>query len=127
MNILKTNAMKTKVLTLALIGLLLGLNVKAQGNETKKEKAATERTTTFEASINKYRNDVVEFRIDKPDADVVWFLIKDEAGKTLYQRKVKRHNTVEMDFDISKVQAGKYEYIIERNGEEYLKKTIDKS
>ncbi len=127
MNILKTNAMKTKVLTLALIGLLVGLNVKAQGSETKKGKNETEKATTFEACINKYRNDVVEFRVGKTDADVVWFLIKDEAGKTLYKRKVKKHNTIEMDFDVSKVPSGKYEYIIERNGEEYLKKTIDKS
>lgn len=119
--------MKTKVLTLALIGLLLGLNVQAQGNEVKTGKKEVAEATAFKACINKYRNDVVEFRIDKPDADVVWFLIKDEAGTTLYKRKVKKHNTVEMDFDISKVPSGKYQYIIERNGEEYLKKTIDKS
>lgn len=119
--------MKTRILTLALIGLLLGLNVTAQKNEPKTEQPGCDTAADFRACINEYHNNIVEFRVVKSDDDVVWVMVRDEDGETVYQRRIKRHNTVELDIDLRYVPAGKYEYIIERNGEEYLKKTIEKS
>jgi hypothetical protein len=119
--------MRTKILTLAVIGLLLGLSVTAQKEETNNVNVNCDTASDFRACINKHHNNIVEFRLVKSDDDIVWIMIKDEDGETLYQRRIKKHNTVELDFDLRNVPTGKYEYIIERNGDEYLKKTIEKS
>jgi len=118
--------MKTRLLALALTGLLIGFTTQAQEDTKLADGNSIENTENFRACINQYPDDIVEFRVEKSDNDVVWFLIEDEDGLLMYKRKIRKHNLAEVDCDISLLPDGKYNYIIERNGEEYLTKTMVK-
>lgn len=110
-----------------MISLLVGMNVSAQANGTLANTLESDKSVDFRACINQYPDNVVQFRVEKGEKDIVWFVIKDNKGLIIYQKRVKKHTSVEVDCDVSHIPAGKYEYIIERNGEEYLSKTIEKS
>jgi hypothetical protein len=128
MNFKKHRAMKTRILTLVLVSLLVGFSVQAEkegvDSTTATKKAGME--TTFQAAINEYHNNVVEFRVEKPAEDAVWMKILDEKGLIMYAKRVKKGSLVELDCEISKLPTGTYDYVVIRNGKEELRKSIAK-
>ena len=118
--------MKTKILTLMIVFLLAGINTQADEKDSTKSTKFCEQEG-FRACINKYPADIIEFRVQKTDEDVVWVKILDEKGSTLYKKRYKRHNAIELDCNIKKLPAGSYNYVVMRNGDVVLKKTIRKT
>lgn len=118
--------MKTKILTLVIVCLLAGINTQADEKDSTKSIKLCEQEG-FQACINKYPADIVEFRVQKADEDIVWIKILDEKGSTLYKRRYKRHNAIELDCNINKLPAGNYNYVVILNGDVVLKKTIRKT
>ena len=119
--------MKTKVLSLAMIALMIGmvLNTYA-GNEdtTKLKKPSSE--MNFQATINFCTDSQVKFLVENPENDKVKLRIYDESGIKLYTYSFKKENFAQICFDISMLNAGTYECVVERNNEEVLRKTIEK-
>ncbi len=118
--------MKTKILTLVIVCLLAGINTRANEKDSTKSTEFCEQEG-FQACINKYPADIVEFRVQKADEDIVWVKILDEKGSTLYKKRYKRHNAIELDCNINELPTGNYDYVVIRNGDVVLKKTIRKT
>jgi len=120
--------MKTKILTIAMIALMMGIVVNTKADDTD-----TNRRTnpviekSFEASINLFSNDIVKFHVIKPAGEKVKLRVTDENGLVIYTYILKKENTARIGFDVSTLSPGKYNYIIERNKQEVLRKTIVKT
>ena len=52
--------------------------------------------------------------------------VYDDDGTLLHTYSIKKHNTARIGFDISNLEAGKYKFVVVRNREEILRKTIVK-
>lgn len=83
-------------------------------------------SATFQAAINMYPKDVVEFRVMKAPEDDVMIKIYSNDGIKVYQRKLKRANVVEIDCDISHLSKGNYRCVVEKNGSVAVEKVITK-
>lgn len=119
--------MKTRILTLTMIALMMGLVMNSRADNTD-----TNRTTspvidkTFQASINLFPGNIVKFHVVKAEQDKVKLRIYDESGIVLYTYLLKKENTARIGFDVSTMKAGKYDYVIVRNKKEVIRKTIIK-
>ncbi|MDT8392902.1 MAG: T9SS type A sorting domain-containing protein [Bacteroidales bacterium] len=120
--------MKTKIITLTVLALMMGLslNTKAENEDTAKvDQAAPE--SAFKASINLYPDNVVKFLIEKPDQDIVKLRVYDVSGVELFNYAIRKENVARIGFDVSNLKPGNYEYAIERNKQEVMRKTIKKA
>jgi hypothetical protein len=121
--------MKTKTLVIAIFTLILGLTVTVNGNTPHKEtgsKTTTVEQSEFQASINILADDIVRFNVIMPKEDKVRLSAYSERGILIYSYILRKRNYARIGFDISMLSPGKYEYVIERNKEEVLRKTIEK-
>ncbi len=119
--------MKTKILSIALIALMLGMVVSsnAADADTNRRKAPYI-DASFQADINLFPDNVVKFLVVKPDEDKVKLRVYDDANTLLYTYTLKKQSSARIGFDISPLEAGKYHFVIERNKKEVLRKTITK-
>lgn len=119
--------MKTKILTLTLIALMIGITINSQAgkDDTLKVKNPIKKTE-FQACINLYPDNIVQFQVVKPDKDRVRLRVYDDEGTLVYTYHLKKHNSAKIGFDTRFLAAGKYEYVVERNNKEVLKKTFYK-
>jgi hypothetical protein len=119
--------MKTKILTIALISLMMGITLSSNAGitDTIKETNSINKTQ-FQACINLYPDNIVKFLIEKVDQDKVKLRIYNENGFLLYNYVIKKHNTARIGFDISILEAGNYDCVVEKNKEEILRKRIVK-
>jgi len=62
--------------------------------------------------------------VDKATEDIVRIFIYNEQGERVYHRKLKRKNLVSIDCDVNNLPQGTYDFVVERNGEVHLKKSI---
>jgi hypothetical protein len=117
--------MKTRILTLTAVALLATLTMRAGSDGvdtvTAGEAASAEQ---FDATINLYPDDVVEFRVDKPANDIVWLKVLDEKGLIMFAKRIKKASLLEVDVKTGKLPEGTYDYIVVRNGKEVLRKSI---
>ena len=119
--------MKTKILTITLITLMMGIALSSKAGNTDTIKGTNPANNTeFQACINLCSNNIVKFHVVKPDQEKVRLRIYDDRGILLYSYLIRKHNTARIGFDISTLEPGKYDYVIERNKEEILRKTIVK-
>ena len=119
--------MKTKILTLALLSLMMGITLSSNaGNDDSSTVVNPAINSEFQACINLYQDNIVRFQLVKPEQDKVKLRIYSEKGRIIYTYSLKKHNKARVGFDISFLEAGKYDYVIERNKEEVLRKTIIK-
>jgi len=117
--------MKTKILTLTVISLMLGFTMQAaKDGKDSAEVNNKQSQKTFQACINEYHDNIIEFRVDKATEDIVRIFIYNEQGERVYHRKLKRKNLVAIDCDVNNLPQGTYDFVVERNGVEYLKKSI---
>jgi len=119
--------MKTNILTIAMIALMMGtvVNTKAEGVDTNRRTGPVIEKT-FQASVNLFADDMVKFHVVKPAGEKVRLKVTGENGTVLYTYILKKEKAARIGFDISKLEPGKYNYIVERNKEEVLRKTIEK-
>ena len=113
--------MKTTMIFAAAIAVILSSGVYAS------VMSSPEPDTSFKALINKYPKNVVELRMQKAPGDEVKLTVYDEKGLKLYNRRVKKHNVVELDMDLSNLENGTYTFVVEKNGEVVLEKEIEKT
>jgi hypothetical protein len=120
--------MKTRILTIAMVALMMGIaiNLRAEEGDTNSRTAPVV-AKTFNASINLFPDDVVKFHVVNPGQEKVKLRITDERGTTLYTYILKKEKAVSIGFDVSKLEAGKYNYTIVKNKKEVLRKTIVKA
>ncbi|HSG67209.1 MAG TPA: hypothetical protein VK994_00785 [Bacteroidales bacterium] len=118
--------MKTKTLTLVLIALMMGItmNTNASDDTTRVDGPAVNKG--FCASIQLHQDNMVKFLVNNPNNDKIKLRILDENGFVLYTYIFKKDNAARIGFDISMLENGKYECVIERNKEEVVRKTIEK-
>jgi transposase len=119
--------MKTKILALTLISFIVGLSVR--GNTPIKETGGNSTSTEqskFQASINLLADDVVRFNVIKPDKDKVRLSVYTKGGIHLYSYILKKDNSARIGFDTQELSPGEYQYVVVRNKEEVLRKTIEK-
>ena len=114
--------MKTTVILAAIAMFLLAETYAA----TPVNPVKPDSNATFQAAINMYPKDVVEFRVMKASDDDVLIKIFSNDGIKVYQRKLKRANVVEIDCDISHLNKGTYRCVVEKNGHIALEKVITK-
>jgi len=117
--------MKTKILSLSLLVIMMSfaMNSNAENSDTIKKTEAVSQNE-FQASINLFPNNIVQFQIEKPANDKVTLSVYDDAGIKLYSYILKKDNVARIGFDMSMLEAGKYEYVIKRNKAEVLRKSI---
>lgn len=110
-----------------MIALMMGIvvNVKADETDTNRRTSPVVEKT-FQASINLFADNVVKFHVVKPAGEKVKLKVTGEDGTVLYTYILKKENAARIGFDVSTLKSGKYNYIIERNKEEVLRKTIVK-
>ena len=120
--------MKTKTLTLALIALMIGITLSTTaGNDDTTKLVNPAAENEFQACINMCSDNLVKFLVENPEKDKIKLRIYDDSGMKLYTYTFKKENVARICFDLSKLEAGTYECIVERNKEEVLRKTIEKS
>jgi hypothetical protein len=119
--------MKTKILSLAMIALMIGMVINTYAlNEDTTKLAKPSSEMNFQAAINFCTDSHVKFLVENPENDKVKLRIYDDSGIKLYTYSFKKENFARICFDISQLDAGTYECVVERNKEEVLRKTIEK-
>ena len=79
--------MKTRILTIAMIALMMGIvvNTKADGADSIKSTTPSPVIEqSFQASINLFADDVVKFHVVKPEGEKVKLRVTGENGTVLY-------------------------------------------
>ena len=117
--------MKTLVLTTALV--VLTTLTFAQSETTKMENPQVLNTEDVQASIFPTSNDMVTMLVDKKPGTTVVLKVKEENGKLLYQKRIKKHNSSKIKFDINEFPSGVYTFELVKNKEVLYTKKIDKS
>ena len=120
--------MKTKILTIAMVALMMGmvLNSKAEEGDTN-NRTIPEVAKTFKASINLFPDNVVKFHVVNPNQEKIKLRILDERGKGIYTYIMKKPKAARISFDVSNLEAGKYRYTVEKDKKEVMSKVIEKT
>jgi len=117
--------MKAKILTITMIALMMGMTINGSAGPDDSLKVVNP-TSEFQACINQYPDNIVQFHVVKPDNDKVKLRVYDEAGFVIYTYSIRKHNTARIGFDTKLLKPGTYLYVIERNKKEVLRKTFTK-
>lgn len=115
--------MKTKILTITMIALMMGMTINGSAGPEDTLKMI-EPTSEFQASINLFPDNIVQFQIVKPLSEKVKLRVYDESGILIYTYSIRKHKTARIGFDTKLLKPGNYDYVIERNKEEVLRKTF---
>lgn len=113
--------MKTTIATAALMILMTAATVNAAPDTTWTRVPSD---LAFDATVNLQVNDIIEFRVDKPAGDKVVLKIYSERNNKVYQRTLRKEKGIELNCDMSQMGKGTYICVIERNGEEVVRKAI---
>jgi len=113
--------MKTTIATAALMILMIAATANA-GPDTTWTKVPSE--LAFDATVNLQVNDIIEFRVEKPVGEKVVLKIYSERNNKIYQRTLRKEKGIELNCDMSNMDKGTYTCVVERNGEEVVRKAI---
>lgn len=115
---------------IALLTLILGCftfathAVGGGGKKAKKKEAARKAAPqVYRAAINIHPNNMVAVQFEKLYDQQVTITIKDEAGKTVRQERVKKHHVMVKKYVLKDVPKGLYTIEVD-NGTEVIKKEI---
>jgi len=117
--------MKTLVLTTALV--VLSTLTFAQSEIENKESQLVLNTEDVKASIFPNSNDMVTLVLEKKPGEVVTLKIKEENGKLVYQKRIKKVDSTKIKFDIREFPAGEYKFELVKGTKVLYSKTIIKS
>lgn len=113
--------MKTTIATAALMILMTAASVYA-GPDSTWNKVPSE--LAFKATVNLQVNDIIEFRVEKPAGEKVVLKIYRHNNNKIYQKTLRKQKGIELNCDMSQMGKGTYTCVIERNGEEVVRKAI---
>ena len=117
--------MKTLVLTAALV--VLTTLTFAQSEIENKESQLVLNTEDVKASIFPNSNDMVTLLLEKKPGEVVTIKIKEENGKLVYQKKIKKVDSTKIKFDIRELPDGEYTFELVKDKQVLYSKKINKS
>lgn len=117
--------MKTLILTTALV--VLTTILFAQNEDEKKENQTVLNTEDVKAIIFPNSNDMVTLVLEKKPGELVTVKVKDEDGKVLYTKRMKKVDTTKTKFDIHEFPAGAYTFELVHNREVLYTKRINKT
>lgn len=119
--------MKTKILSIAIIALLLGVSASARSiSEDTTRMLTPSEQPEFQADINMGADNVVRFLLRKPRHEVVKLKVLTESGAVIYTYTVRKHKSARIGFDTSKLSQGNYHYIIIKDKKEVMRRTFAK-
>jgi len=116
--------MKTLILTTALV--VLATLTFAQSDTTNLENSLILNTKDVQASIFPTSNDLVTMHLEKKPGTLVVLKVREENGKLLYQKRIKKHNNSRIKFDISEFPSGTYTFELVKDKQVLYTKRIDK-
>ena len=117
--------MKTRIITTVALVIALSLNVLADGEKEAVPVSSTKvEVNDCKFCINEYHNNIVEFRMMKNDGEKVTLKVYADEGEKIYHRNFKKHNSLELDCDLSRLEDGKYTFVVEKDKKEILRKEI---
>ena len=115
--------MKTTIATAALMILMTAATVNAASiTDTTWKKVPSE--LAFDATVNLQVNDIIEFRVEKPAGEKVILKLYGKKNNKVYQRTLRKEKGIAVNCDMSQMDKGTYIAVIEREGEEVLRKEI---
>lgn len=117
--------MKTLVLTTALA--VLTTLTFAQSEIENKESQLVLNTENIKASIFPNSNDMVTLVLEKKPGEVVTIKIKEENGKLVYQKRIKKVDSTKIKFDIRELPDGEYTFELVKDKQVLYSKRINKS
>ena len=117
--------MKTLVLTAILV--VLTTASFAQSEIENKENQLVLNTEDVKASIFPNSNDMVTLILEKKPGEVVTIKIKEENGKLVYQKKIKKVDSTKIKFDIRELPDGEYTFELVKDKQVLYSKKINKS
>jgi hypothetical protein len=113
--------MKTTIAIAALMVLMTAASVNAKPDSTW---TRISNDLAFQAAVNAQLNNVIEFRVIKPTGDKVVLKIYTDRNNKIYQRSIRNENSIELDCDMQNFGKGTYTCVIERNGQEVVRKAV---
>ena len=117
--------MKTLILTTALV--VLTTISFAQSEIGNKENHMVLNTEDVKASIFPNSNDMVTLVLEKKPGEVVTIKIKEENGKLVYTKRIKKIDSIKTRFDIREFPAGEYTFELVKDRKVLYSKKISKS
>jgi hypothetical protein len=113
--------MKTAIVTAAMMILMTAATARASVDTINSFKSDEQ---LFKVWVNQPSGDIIKFRVIKPTEEKVVLKIYGEKNNKIYQRNVKAEKGIEINCDMSDFRAGTYTCVVERNGQEVVRKSI---
>jgi hypothetical protein len=113
--------MKTTILTAAMIILMIAANAKPLYDTVY---TPVTREQSFNVIIIQPSAEIINFRVSNPDAEKVVLKIYNGKKVKVFHRNVKSYKELSIKCDMSNCEAGTYTAVVERNGQETLRKLI---
>lgn len=113
--------MKTTIAIAALMVLMTAARINAMPDSTR-TKISNE--VAFQAAVNARAGNVIEFRVAKPTGEKVVLMIYAKDNNKVYQRTLHTDKPVELNCDMKDFGKGTYTCVIERNGQEVVRKAV---
>jgi ABC-type thiamine transport system substrate-binding protein len=113
--------MKTTILTAAMMILMTAASLNAAPDSTT---SVISKDLAFQAAVNLQANEIIEFRVEKPAGEKVSLIIYGGKNNMVYQRILRKENSIALDCDMTYMKKGTYTCVVERNGKEVVRKSI---
>ena len=102
-----------KKLTTAAFALLLGVGIVFASSGDKKSK---KNTSSTKSSVSYAGEGVFDFELISDTPGKVNVKILSSSGKELFEQKITHKNSVKVPFDLSELNEGSYQFVVEKNG-----------
>lgn len=113
--------MKTTILTAALMILLTTFSVRASEETIY---ANSPEKQAFVTSVRLKQADIIEFLVINPDREKVTLKIIGERNNKIYQRTIKKEDSIRLGCDMQNFNQGTFVCVIEKNGFEVNRTAI---
>jgi methionine-rich copper-binding protein CopC len=115
--------MKTMILTLMMSLVMIAPAAFSKADSTNVPENNT--LEKFQAAVNLNHNDIVQVRLYNPEKEKVMLKVYSEKNVKLLQRNLKKTKSLNLNCDMSLLEAGNYRFVIEKEGEEVLSKELE--
>lgn len=114
--------MKTAILTAALM-IVMTVSFAEVKPDTLSNTSKNEKN--FKVWVINPADMTLQFNVSNPDNDKVVLKIYNDEMAKIFHRTVKNEKEASVSADLSKLGTGTYTYVVERNGKEEVRKTIN--
>ena len=113
--------MKTAILTAAMM-ILMTVTFAGTNPDTITN---TNKDKNFKVWVIRPDDLTLKFTVSNPDHDKVVLKIYNDEMSKIFFRTLKNENETSVSADLSKLESGTYTYVVERNGREEVRKSIN--